>query len=368
MRIAQIAPLWNNVPSHGSSDGERALLYLTDELVRRGHEVTLFASADSRTNARLEILCSTPFCRPPENWSRAGAAILAVEQVFGPRADEFDLMHSHCGIDGFPMAQRCPIPTLTTIQDRLDLPEYVPVFEQFRDLPLVSTSDAPRAPLVWASCQQTIYPGVPPELYRFNPRPGKYLAFIGSLSMGKGLGMAIEIARRAHLPLRIASRQNSIDGLPFSIPSKLLVAGNGVEWLGELTEPQKISFLGGALALVCTQGGPDASGFCVAEALACGTPVVAFRGGPAGEMIYDHVTGFACDSVDEMIDALGLVRDLDRKGCRNVFEKRFSVERMADQYVYLYQRLIASAASHRRFSASIAQAVQTGRRPMAVTN
>ena len=368
MKIAQIAPPWNNVPSHGPSDGERALSYLTEELVRRGHKVTLFASADSRASATLEVLCSTPLDRTPDNWSRDGAAILAVEQVFGPRADEFDLIHSHFGIDGFPMAQRCPTPTVTTLYDRLDLPEYIPVFKQFRDLPLVATSDTQRAPLAWASCQQTIYPGVPAELYRFNPRPGKYLAFIGSLSMGKGLGMAIEIARRAHLPLRVASRLDSIDGLPLSIPSKLLVAGNGVEWLGELTEPQKISFLGGALALVCTQGGPDASGLCVAEALACGTPVVAFHGGPAAEMIYDHVTGFACDSLDEIFHVLPLVRDLDRKACRNVFEKRFSVERMTDQYVHLYERMIASATSHRRFSPSIARAVQTDRRPMAVTN
>lgn len=368
MKIAQVAPLWINGLSRGTSDAERALFYLTDELVRRGHEVTLFATAESRTSAKLEALCSTPFCRAPENWSQAGAAILAVKQVFGPRADEFDLIHSHFGIDGFPMAQRCPTPTLTTLQERLDLPEYVPVFEQFRDLPLVSTSDAQRAPLAWASWQRTIYPGVPSELYRFNPRPGKYLAFIGSLSMEEGLGAAIEIARRAHLPLRVASRKDSIDELPLStIPSELLVAGNGVEWLGELTEPAKISFLGGASALVCTQGWPDASGLCVAEALACGTPVVAFHGGQAREMIYDHVTGFACDSLDEMFHVLPLVKDLDRKACRNVFEKRFSVERMADQYVHLYERLIA-AASHRRFSASIAQAVQTDRRPMAVTN
>ena len=368
MKIAQIAPLWNSMPSRGPSDPERALSYLTDELVRRGHEVTLFASADSHTSAKLEALYATPFCRAPENWSQAGAAILAVEQVFGARADEFDLIHSHFGIDGFPMAQRCPTPTLTTLYDRLDLPEYVPVFKQFRDLPLVATSDTQRAPLAWASWQQTIYPGVPSELYRFNPRPGTYLAFIGSLSMEEGLGMAIEIARRAHLPLRVASRQDSIDGLPLSIPSKLLVVGNGVEWLGELTEPQKISFLGRALALVCTQSSPSPSGLCVAEALACGTPVVAFHGGPAGEMIYDHVTGFACDSLDEMVHVLPLARELDRKACRNVFEKRFSVERMTDQYVHLYARLIAAAASHRRFSASIAQTVQTDRRPMAVTN
>ena len=368
VKIAQIAPLWNNVSSRGPSDGERALSYLADELARRGHEVTLFASADSHTSATREVLCSTPLDRTPDNWSRIGAAILAVEQVFGARADEFDLIHSHFGIDGFPMAQRCPTPTLTTLYDRLDLPEHVPVFEQFRDLPLVATSDTQRVPLAWASWQQTIYPGVPSELYRFNPRSGKYLAFNGSLSMEEGLGSAIEIARRAHLPLRVASRQDSIDGLPLSIPSKLLVAGNGVEWLGELTEQQNISFLGGALALVYTQGWPDASGVCVAEALACGTPVVALHGGAAGEMIYDHVTGFACDSLDEMVHVLPLVRDLDRKACRNVFEKRFSVERMTDQYVHLYARLIAAAASHRRFSASIAQTVQTDRCPMAVTN
>ena len=367
MKIAQIAPLWSPVPSRGPSDSERALSYLTDELVRRGHEVTLFASADSCTSAKLEPLCPAPFCRAPESWSRAGAAILAVEQVFGPRADEFDLIHSHFGIDGFPMAQRCSTPTLTTLQERLNLPEYVPVFEQFRNLPLVATSDAQRAPLAWASWQQTIYPGVPSKLYRFNPRPGKYLAFIGSLSLEEGLGVAIEIARRAHLPLRVASRQDSIDGLPRSIPSKLLVTGNGVEWLGALSEPAKISFLGGALALMCTQSGPDASGLCVAEALACGTPVLAFHGEPAAEMIYDHVTGFSCGSLDEMVDVVPLVKDLDRKACRNVFEKRYSVERMADQYVHLYERLIA-ASSHRRIRASIPQATQADRRQVAATN
>lgn len=367
MKIAQIAPLWNSAPSRGLSDGERALSYLTDELVRRGHEVTLFASADSSTRAKLEVLCSTPPDRTPENWSRAGAAIVAVEQVFGPRADEFDLIHSHFGIEGFPMAQRCPTPTVTTLYDRLDLPEYVPVFKQFRDLPLVATSDTQRVPFAWASWQQTIYPGVPSEFYRFNPRPGKYLAFIGSLSMEEGLGMAIEIARRAHLPLRVASRQDSTDGLPLSIPSKLLVAGSGVEWLGELTEPEEISFLGGALALVCTQRWSGPSGLRVAEALACGTPVVALHDRHAAGMIYDHVTGFACDSLDEMVDVLPLLRDLDRKACRNAFEKRFSVERMADEYVHLYERLIA-AASHRRIWASIPQATQADRRQVAVTH
>ena len=175
MKIAQIAPLWNRRPSRGPSDSERALSYLTDELVRRGHEVTLFASANSSTRAKLEVLCSTPPDRTPENGSRAGAAIVAVEQVFGPRANEFDLIHSHFGVNGFPMAQRCPTPTLTTLQERLDLPLYVPLFNQFRDLPLVSTSEAQRRPLPWASWQRTIYPGVPSELFRFHERTGQYL-------------------------------------------------------------------------------------------------------------------------------------------------------------------------------------------------
>ncbi len=367
MKIAQIAPLWNSMPSRGPSDPERALSYLTDELVRRGHEVTLFANAHSHTSAKLEVLYATPFCWAPENWGQATATIMAAEQVLKTRADEFDIIHSHFGIDGFPMTERCPTLTVTTLYERLDLPEYIPMFKRFRDLPMVSTSNLQRRPLEWAAWRQTIYPGVPSEQYPFRPRPGKYLAFIGSLSMEEGLRLAIEFASRAHLPLRVASRQDSIDGLPLSIPSKLLVAGSGVEWLGELTEPEKISFLGGALALVCTQGGPDTSGLCVAEALACGTPVVAFHGGHAAEMIYDHVTGFACDSLDEMVDVLPLVRDLDRKACRNVFEKRFSVERMTDQYVHLYERLIA-AASHRRIRASIPQATQADRRQVAVTN
>ena len=146
MKIAQIAPLWKSAPSPATSEPERALSYLTDELVRRGHEVTLFASADSRTSATLEVLCAMPPDRTPENWSRADAAILAVERVFGPRVDELDLIHSYFGVNGFPMAQLCPIPTVTTLYDGLDLPEYVPMFKQFRDLPLVSTSEAQRRP------------------------------------------------------------------------------------------------------------------------------------------------------------------------------------------------------------------------------
>ena len=175
------------------------------------------------------------------------------------------------------------------------------------------------------------------------------------------MGLAIELARRAHLLLRIASPLGT-DAFPPSIPAELLIVGNGVEWLGEINEEETNDFLGDALALVCTQGGPDSSGLCAAEALACGTPVVAFHDGNPAEMIYDHVTGFVCDSLDEMVKVLPLVRDLDRSACRHAFEKRFSVERMTDQHVQLYDRLIKGAASHRQFSASIAQTVQTDRR------
>jgi len=337
VKIAQIAPLWKSVSPSETSGPQRELSYLTDELVRRGHEVTLFASADSRTSAKREALCGIPFCRVPANWSLAGAAILAAEQAFGTRADEFDIIHSHFGIDGFPMAWRCRTPTLTTLQDRLDLPEYIPIFKRFRTLPLVSTSHAQRRPLAWASWQQTIYPGVPSELYRFNPHHGKYLAFFGNLSLEGGLGLAIELARRAHLVLRVASPR---DTSPRSIPIELVSTDPGVEWLGELREVEKQDFLGEALAYVCTQSWPEPPGLSVVEALACGTPVVAFHGGNAAEMIYDHVTGFVCDSLEEMVDVLPFVRDLDRRACRHAFEKRFSAERMADHYIQLYKRLI----------------------------
>lgn len=366
MKIAQIAPLWKSAPLRGTSAPEREQSYLTEELVRRGHEVTLFASADSHTNAKLDGLCATPFSRVPENWSQAGATIMAAEQAFGKRAEEFDIIHSYFGIEGFPMAQRCPTPTLMTLKDRLDLPEYVPVFKEFRNLPLVSTSDAQRRPLAWASWQQTIYPGVPSELYRFNPRAGKYLAFFGSLSLENELGLAIELARRAHLPLRVASRQDSVDGLPLSIPIELLNANPGIEWLGELREEEKNNFVGEALAYVCTHDWPGPSALSIAEALACGTPVVTFHGGNAAEMICDHITGFACESLDEMVEVLPLIWDLDRRECRRTFEKRFSAKRMADHYLQLYERLIGAAQPSQAPGVEAVQRLQPDTRPVTV--
>ena len=365
MKIAQIAPSGDSVLSAGTSDSGRTLSYLTDELVRRGHEVTLFASADSHARPRLEALGEASFCRVPAHWGRTGETTMADEPAFEKCADEFDIIHSHVGIDGFPMARRCATPTLTTLQERLDFPEYVPVFEQFLDLPLVSTSDAQRRPVAWASWQQTIYPGVPSELYRFNLRAGKYLAFLGSLSLEGGLGLAIELSKRAHLPLRVASRPGGTGGFPFSIPIELMIADHGIEWVGELCEKEKNDFLGEALAFVCTQDGcSGSSGLCVVEALACGTPVLAFQGENAAEMIYDHVTGFACESLDEMVDVLPLVGDLDRRECRGAFEKRFSAERMADQYLRLYERLIGAAKSLRMSGASVVQRARTDRQPM----
>ena len=356
MKIAQIAPLWKGAGGGGTSDPERALSYLTDELIRRRHEVTLFAGAGSDTSAKLEAIYDetddAPFSRESANWNGADAMIMAAEQAFGKRADEFDIIHSHFGIDGLPMARRCPIPTLTTLQDRIDYPAYIPVFKQFRNVPLVSTSDAQRRPLAWASWHQTIYPGVPSELYRFNPQPGKYLAFFGSLCLEEGLGLAIELARRAHIPLRVASPQNG-RGVPLSPPIELLSTDSGAEWLGELRDEEKSDFLREALAYVCTHDWPGPSGLCVGEALACGTPILAFHGGSAVEMIYDHVTGFACQSLEEMVEVLPLIGDLDRRECRGAFEKRFSAERMTDQYLRLYERLIAAARSPRGFGVAV---------------
>ena len=240
------------------------------------------------------------------------------------------------------MAWRCVTPTLSTSHHRLDWPEYIPLFKQYRSLSLVSTSNAQRRPLAWASWQQTIYPGAPCDLYRFNPRPGKYLAFLGSLSLDQGLGRASELAKRAQLPLRFASRLGSSERLPLSIPTEL-IPNQGVEWLGELREEEVDDFSGEASLSSAPNSWPDPSGRFVAEALACGTPVVAFHGGVAAEMIYDHVTGFACESLDEMVDVLPLIANLDRRECRAAFEKRFSAERMTDRYLQLYERLISAA-------------------------
>lgn len=357
MKIAQIAPRWKGAGCGTTSDSKRALSYLTHELIRRHHEVTLFAGADSDNSPKLEAMYDepeeTPVSRRSANWNKTDAMIMAAEQAFGERADEFDIIHSHFGIDGLPMARRCPIPTLTTLQDRLDYPAYIPVFEQFRNLPLVSTSDAQRRSLAWASWHQTIYPGVPSELYRFNPQPEKYLAFFGSLSLDEGLGLAIELARRTHIPLQVASRQNGIGGCPLSIPIELLSADPGIKWVGVLREAERNDFLGGALAYVCTHDWPGPSGLCVAEALACGTPILAFHGGSAAEMIYDSVTGFACESLDEMVEVLPLIEDIDRRECRSAFEKRFSAERMTDQYLRLYERLIVAARPPRAFGVAV---------------
>lgn len=351
MKIAQIAPLWKGAGGGGTSDPERALSYLTDELIRRRHEVTLFAGS-AKLEAIYDETDETAFSRGSGNWNGADALIRTAEQAFGTRADEFDIIHSHLGIDGLPMARRCPIPTLTTLQGRLNYPAYIPVFKQFRNVPLVSTSDAQRWPLTWASWHQTIYPGVPSELCRFNPQPGKYLAFFGSLWLEEGLGLAIELARRAHIPLRVASPQNG-RGVPLSVPNELLSADPGVEWVGELREAEKSDFLGEALAYVCTHDWPGPSGLCIAEALACGTPILAFQGGSAVEMIYDHVTGFACENLDEMVEVLPWIGDIDRRECRGAFEKQFSAERMTDQYLRLYERLIGVARSPRGFSGAV---------------
>jgi len=368
MKIAQIAPLWESVLPLNASDSERALMYLSDELVRRGHEVTLFAHAESPTSAGVEALCEPQCYRAPENWSRAGAMITAAEQAFAQRAHEFDIIHSHFGIDGFPMALRCPTPTLTTLQERLDLPEYVAVFKQFHGLPLVSTSEAQRQPVAWASWLRTIYPGVPSELYHFHQRPGQYLAFIGSLSMDGGLGVAIEIARRARILLRVASRPNHADALPLSMPMELLIAGNGVEWVGALTDEETHDFLGNALALVCTRHGPNSSELCVAEALACGTPILALQGDAAAELIYDHITGFACESLEEMIETVPVIKNIDRRECRGAFEKRLSAERMTDQYLDLYEQLTQVTNSFGRKGAAAGTMVQDDRWPVAVSS
>lgn len=338
MRIAQLAPIWESVPPQRNGGTERVVSYLTEELVRLGHDVTLFASGDSVTTARLMKMCDTSLRLAPNMLCRDAPLYLFLGQAFGTDADQFDVIHSHLDIIGFPLARRCMTPVVTTLHGRLDLPELAPVFREFMELPLVSTSRAQRGPIPWANWHATIHHGLPRSLYRFHPEPGTYLAFLGRISPGNGVDLAIELAKRVGIPIRIAANVDQAEREYFTARIEPLLGHPLVEYLGEITEKEKNDFLGNALALVCPDDWPEHFGVGCIEALACGTPVLAYRRGSVPEVIDHAQTGFVCDTLEEMIEAVIRIPTLTRRHCRDVFETRFTVERMTQAYLSLYER------------------------------
>lgn len=344
MRIAQVSPLWESVPPKLYGGTERIVSYLTEELVRLGHDITLFASGDSVTTAHLEPICARALRLNTGIYNRDAPMTMLMEQALG-RSDEFDVIHSHLDFMGFPLARRNPTPTVATFHGRLDLPELQPVFREYAEMPMVSISDAQRKPVSWANWQATVYHGLPGDLYDFQPIPGRYLAFLGRIAPEKRPDHAIEIAKRAGIPLRIAAKVDPMDREYFHSEIEPLLSHPLVEYLGEITDAEKNEFLGQAIALVCPYDWPEPFGLVLIEALACGTPVLAYRRGSIPEIIEDTVTGFVREDVDGMVTAVQRVSEIDRRRCRQAFEQRFTVNRMAQDYLRVYERVIGGTCA-----------------------
>ena len=346
MRIAQVAPLAESVPPRLYGGTERVVSFLTEELVRLGHDVTLFASGDSQTSARLVSTTPRAIRLDADVRDSFAPQILMLERVI-QAADEFDVIHFHISQFHFPTSRRLPTAHVTTLHGRLDIPELVPLYAEFDDIPVVSISDAQREPLPDAGWAATIPHGLPLELLRFHPGPGEYLAFVGRISPEKRVDRAIAIATAVGQRLKIAAKVDPADRDYFEREIHHLLDHPLVEYIGEIDETQKDAFFGNASALLFPIDWPEPFGLVMIEAMACGVPVVAFRGGSVEEVIEDGVTGFIVDSVDEAIAATRAVRDLDRHTCRAVFEHRFNVTRMATDYLSVYEQLLSDRRSKR---------------------
>lgn len=351
MKIAQIAPLYERVPPRLYGGTERIVSYLTEELVRQGHEVTLFASGDSRTAGEL-IPCSdmalrlNPAVRDPLPYH-----LIMLEEV-RRRADEFDVLHFHIDLIQFPLLRRYAGRALTTLHGRLDLPDLVPFYRAFPDVPLVSISDAQRRPLSAVNWVGTVHHGLPRDLLPFRSAPkGDYVAFLGRISPEKRPDLAIEIAARAGMRLKIAAKVDKVDQAYWAEVVKPMVdARPGVEFLGEIDEVEKADLLGNARALVFPIDWPEPFGLVAIEAMACGTPVVAFRRGSVPEVVENGVSGFVVETVDEAAEAIGRIDTLSRAQIRRCFERRFTAERMASDYLAIYRQLpgVRTKAAHLR--------------------
>ena len=342
MKIAQVAPLAESVPPQLYGGTERVVAFLTNELVRLGHDVTLFASADSDTLGHLVPVWPRALRLDGTCRDSLVPHFLMLEQV-AQRAPDFDIIHFHTGPLHFPLARRLPTAHVTTMHGRLDMPELQPFFDEFRDVPVVSISRAQQSPLPQAGWISTVHHGLPLDLLTFADRPGTYLAFVGRISPEKRVDRAIAIATACGLPLKIAAKVDPADREYFERDIKHLLDNPLIEYVGEIGEAQKSAFLGGAIALLFPIDWPEPFGLVMIEALACGTPVVAFRGGSVSEVLVDGVTGFIVETMDDAIRATRDVGRLDRRRCRAVFERRYSVTRMATDYVALYQAMIAQA-------------------------
>lgn len=343
MRIAQIAPLHEAVPPKFYGGTERVVSYLTDALVELGHDVTLFASGDSQTKATLDAAWPKALRLDPSIRDANAPHAVLLENV-RRRAHEFDVLHFHLDYQPFSLFSQMDTPFVTTLHGRLDLPELQPVFNAFPNAPVVSISDSQRLPLQQAAWLNTIYHGLPENL--LTPRKHKkpeYLAFLGRICPEKRADLAIKIAAQSGLPLKIAAKVDKVDQEYFKTTIEPLLSQAHVEFVGEINEAQKPDFLSGAKALLFPIDWSEPFGLVMIEAMACGTPVIAFNRGSVPEVIDHGVTGFICEDVQGAVGALHRLGELSRTEIRAQFERRFSAHTMAQNYVDAYTSLLQAA-------------------------
>jgi glycosyltransferase involved in cell wall biosynthesis len=347
MKIAQVAPLYESVPPKLYGGTERVVSYLTDELVQQGHEITLFASGDSVTRAKLLPVSRRALrLEGPHVVDPIAHHVRMLEMVYR-QADDFDLVHFHIDYLHFPLATRYPVAALTTLHGRLDIPDLIPLFQEFRNVNVVSVSNEQRKPLSWANWRGTVYHGLPIDLYRFQAKPGSYLAFLGRISPEKRVDRAIKIARRTGVELKIAAKVDAVDRDYFQSKIRPLLDDPLIQFIGEIGEAEKNEFLGNALAVLFPIDWPEPFGLVMIEAMACGTPTIAYRNGSVPEVLEDNKTGFIVDNFPDAVHAVERVPLLSRRTCREVFEQQFSSSRMARDYLAIYEALL----SEREFAA-----------------
>jgi glycosyltransferase involved in cell wall biosynthesis len=339
MKIAQVAPLAEAVPPKLYGGTERVVAYLTDALVELGHDVTLFASGDSATKATLSPVWPCALRLDPEVKDHFAPMFMQLETV-ARRAHEFDVIHSHLDYFGYPLLRRLGTPSITTLHGRLDLRELPPLYRLYGDIPVVSISDSQRVPLPEANFVATVLHGLPQDLLSKGEGRGRYLAFLGRVSPEKAPDAAIRIAARAGIPLKIAAKVDRVDREYFKTTVEPLLGQADVEFIGEIREDQKQEFLGNAAGLLFPIAWREPFGLVMIEAMACGTPVIAFENGSVPEVLEDAVTGFIVHSEDQAVEAVRRIGTLDRTRIRGEFERRFTAQRMAQNYLNLYERLV----------------------------
>ena len=339
MRIAQVAPLTEAIPPKLYGGTERVVYWLTEELVALGHDVTLFASGDSSTSARLEAAWPKAL-RLDGSIRDANALHIVMLERVRQMSDAFDLLHFHLDYYPFSLFARQPTPFITTLHGRLDLPEHQPVFSAFRTTPLVSISNSQRRPVPGANWIRTIYHGVPEKL--LSPRPAKpsYLAALGRIAPEKSMDRAIRIAKRCGIPLKIAAKVDRVDQEYYDEVIKPLLDPPHVEYIGEISDREKPEFLSGAIALLVTIDWPEPFGLVMIEAMACGTPVIAFNRGSVPEIVEDDLTGFIVEDEISAGSAVNRIASLDRQKVRARFEERFTARRMAMDYLAAYRKVM----------------------------